>query len=160
MTYADFIELANLSMECVAGGICPDDFKNSDPWVCTLKMGEATYQTPFYTGKGHRKLDRKFTEHETHQIMAGITVWAREMQRMHLKVVAPTLETVLDCLASDADGYDNSHDFEDWATNYGYDPDSRRGEKLYHVVAEQAKKLRNLLGSELYTKLLCEVERL
>lgn len=37
----------------------------------------------------------------------------------------PTIEEVLDCLASGAAGYEASQDFEDWARDLGYDEDSR-----------------------------------
>lgn len=71
----------------------------------------------------------------------------------------PTAKDVLDCLASDAAGYDNSRDFADWASEYGYDEDSRKAEKTYHVCAEEAKKLRHFLGEEAYQTLLWNMER-
>jgi hypothetical protein len=38
----------------------------------------------------------------------------------------PRAEDVLDCLASDAAGFENARSFEEWASEYGYDTDSRR----------------------------------
>ncbi len=72
----------------------------------------------------------------------------------------PEADEVLDCLASDAAGYDNARDFEDWASDYGYDTDSRKAEKIYNTIAKQAKKLEAFLGSDLYQKLLFETERM
>lgn len=74
---------------------------------------------------------------------------------------APDLPNVLDCLASDANSYDNAQSFEDWAGDFGYDPDSRTAERTYKAVAKSADKLRKLLGDDAYTLLTDgSVERL
>lgn len=71
---------------------------------------------------------------------------------------APTLAEVLSCLASDASGIENACSFEDWAGDYGYDADSRKAEKTYHICQEQAEDLRNLLGHDAYETLLYHTE--
>jgi hypothetical protein len=43
---------------------------------------------------------------------------------------APTAGDVLDCLAMDAASVENARSFEDWASELGYDADSRKAEKL------------------------------
>lgn len=72
----------------------------------------------------------------------------------------PTLAEVLDYLASDASGVDNAQSFEDWASEYGYDTDSRKAEKTYNICAQQAQELKALLGQDAYDQLLYETERL
>lgn len=72
----------------------------------------------------------------------------------------PTLADVLDCLASDASGYDNAKSFEDWASEYGYDTDSRSAEKIYKTVKRQAEQLKRVLGAEAFEELLYKTERL
>ena len=72
----------------------------------------------------------------------------------------PTLAEVLDCLASDASGVDNAQSFEDWASEYGYDTDSRKAERTYRICEEQAQKLKALLGQDAYNQLLYSTERL
>lgn len=72
----------------------------------------------------------------------------------------PTLAEVLDCLASDASGVDNARSFEDWANDYGYDTDSRKAERTYHICEKQAQDLKALLGQDAYNQLLYETERL
>lgn len=72
----------------------------------------------------------------------------------------PSTEDVLDCLASDAVGYENANSFEDWATDYGYDTDSRKAEKTYRMIGTQSGKLKRFLGDEAYETLLWECERL
>lgn len=73
---------------------------------------------------------------------------------------APTVEEVLDCLASDAAGFDNARNFEEWASEYGYDTDSRKAEKIYNTIKAQREQLENLLGPSMYAALLWETERL
>lgn len=72
----------------------------------------------------------------------------------------PTIEDVLDCLAMDATGYEEAPTFEDWASEYGYDTDSRKAEKIYKTVCRQALQLKRTLGESAHQKLLYEVERL
>ena len=72
----------------------------------------------------------------------------------------PTLEDVLDCLASDSAGVENARSFEDWAAEYGYDTDSRKAEKTYCLCRDQAEQLKALLGPDSYAQLLWNVERL
>jgi len=71
----------------------------------------------------------------------------------------PTAEDVIDCLASDASGYDNARGFEDWAGDYGYDADSRKAERIYRVVGRDAARLRRFLGDD-YSAILYDTERL
>jgi hypothetical protein len=70
----------------------------------------------------------------------------------------PTLDDVLDCLASDAAGIESAKSFEDWCGDYGYDTDSRKSEKIWKACSAQADKLKSLLGEE-YETLLWKIER-
>jgi hypothetical protein len=73
----------------------------------------------------------------------------------------PELADVLDCLASDAASIENAPNFEDWASELGYDTDSRKAEKTFKVCQKQAEKLRQLLYTdEAYRNLLFNTERL
>lgn len=68
---------------------------------------------------------------------------------------APNARDVLDCLASDVSGIDQP--FESWASDLGYDPDSRKAERTYQQIKRQAKRLEDLLGAEGVAALLaCE----
>jgi len=73
---------------------------------------------------------------------------------------APELAEVLDCLASDAAGYENANGFEDWASEYGYDTDSRSAEKIWRAVQRESKQLKRVLGEEAYQQLLWNTARL
>jgi hypothetical protein len=72
---------------------------------------------------------------------------------------APTADEVLDCLAADAASADGTT-FEDWAEHFGYDTDSRKAERTFKACQKQAKRLRRLLGEDLFNALVYEVERL
>jgi hypothetical protein len=74
-------------------------------------------------------------------------------------ITPPTVEDVLESLASDAAGYENAREFEDWASEYGYDTDSRSAEKTFNAVKEQAEQLKSLLGEAAYKELLWKTER-
>ena len=72
----------------------------------------------------------------------------------------PTLDEVLDCLASDTSSIDNARDFADWCRELGYDEDIRKAERTYQACIEQAEKFRAFLGSDACEELLYQTERL
>lgn len=72
---------------------------------------------------------------------------------------APTVADVLNCLASDSAGLENAQGFEDWCADYGYDTDSRKAERTYHVVERTSAQLMTLLGADAYDALLWRTER-
>ena len=57
----------------------------------------------------------------------------------------PTLQGILYSLTQDADVV-NYLTYEEWAADFGYDPDSRKGEKVYEECRLQAFKLSDVLG--------------
>ncbi len=61
---------------------------------------------------------------------------------------APKLREVLESLAMDAQGFDNSTTFESWAEEVGLSTDSRKAEQTYNAVQNQSAKLRKFLGEE------------
>lgn len=61
------------------------------------------------------------------------------------KPIKPDFPDVLYALVSDASVLD-SGSFEDWASEYGYDTDSRKAEGTYRACLEIALKLRNGIG--------------
>jgi hypothetical protein len=74
----------------------------------------------------------------------------------------PSAQDVLDCLLSDASSFDNARDFEDWASEFGFnieeDPELlKRDRKIYSNVRRQTERLKKLLGKH-YEEFL-EAER-
>ena len=66
--------------------------------------------------------------------------------------IEPELADVISSLVSDADVLDYPT-FEDWASNYGMDTDSRKAEATYRACLEIALKLRNGIGEAGLAKL-------
>lgn len=61
----------------------------------------------------------------------------------------PDAATVLESLLMDASGVENAAgDFEQWASEYGFDTDSRKAEAIFRQATEQTEQLRELLGEE------------
>jgi hypothetical protein len=67
-------------------------------------------------------------------------------------IPAPALRDVMYSLVLDADVIEYAN-FEEWADGLGFNPDSRKDEKIYHACMEVALKLRLLIGEEAIKKL-------
>ena len=70
----------------------------------------------------------------------------------------PTAADVIGCLLSDFTSLDCSDGFEDWASDLGYDTDSRKAERAYLLVQKQAVTFRRLAGAH-YDKLVKAYEQ-
>lgn len=57
----------------------------------------------------------------------------------------PTAYDVLCSLVMDACSIEDSRGFEDWASNLGYDPDSRKAEKIYQQCEQEARKFNHFV---------------
>lgn len=60
----------------------------------------------------------------------------------------PTAADVLSCLLSDASSADNARSFEEWASDLGYDTDSRKAEATFKACQRISIKVRKLLGDD------------
>lgn len=78
--------------------------------------------------------------------------WGRGFDLRMSALPAPELRDVLYSLVMDADVL-NSRDFEDWASSYGYDADSRKAERIYTECLRIARELESLLGRDTLAKL-------
>ncbi len=72
-------------------------------------------------------------------------------------VNGPTALDVMQVLLSDASGVENARNFEEWASEFGLDTDSREEESGYRAVLEQTEALRTFLG-ERYSAYLWETD--
>lgn len=70
----------------------------------------------------------------------------------------PDLASVLDSLRSDSDA--DGQTFEDWASNLGWDTDSRKAEACFKACKKTAVGLRRVLGNPAFHTLLEGVEPL
>lgn len=73
------------------------------------------------------------------------------------KGTPPTAGEVLESLASDAMSFGpecNAITFNDWCSDYGYSTDSISALKCYQASQSQSRRLRELVGPELFARLL------
>jgi hypothetical protein len=77
----------------------------------------------------------------------GYPAWSGStgIMRASKDPLLPDTLDVLSSLAMEADVLD-MRGFEDWASNYGYDTDSRKAEQTYRACLDIAVKLRAALG--------------
>lgn len=68
-----------------------------------------------------------------------------ETPRLTTKPISPDLADVLYSLSMDANVLD-SGSFENWASKFGYDTDSRKAESIYRACLDIALKMRAALG--------------
>lgn len=135
-------------------------------WRVTLKKGARTLlETDYSAGCGHcpsYKQNARWTidytkviemECETGFAHNGAS-WGPLVDRK--RPIKPDVASVLHSLCSDADVLNHSR-FEDWASELGYDADSRSAEKTYRACLDIALALRNGLGEKLFADLQEEV---
>lgn len=169
-TIGEFIAAHAIAMTATPTGSNPsmDDTARMDHWDCIIRRGSQTMALVFSQGIGHRRwitTGPKAVPRDFRTLTPTKQYYEKESTDLHAarenctEPTPPELSSVLDCLANDASSYDNSPDFESWASDLGLSTDSRKAEKCYRLVAEQAKKLRHLLGDEAYRDLLFNVER-
>ena len=88
----------------------------------------------------------------------GRTHWKYSLQRGCHKLTGqfsqgsahrlpPTLNVILSCLIMDADGAD-ALTFEEWCSNFGYDTDSRKAERIFNECRRIAVLLPRILPRE------------
>jgi hypothetical protein len=61
---------------------------------------------------------------------------------------SPQAYEVLGALLSDVSTFENATSFEEWASDYGYDPYSRSAERIYNAIAKLVPKVHKLLGED------------
>lgn len=68
------------------------------------------------------------------------------------KPILPSLADVMHSLLLDASAIDCAT-YEDWAADFGYDADSRKGEAMYRACLDHALRLRRALGDAILQQL-------
>jgi hypothetical protein len=139
-------------------------------WVVTLGRGRQQIETDYMQGIAHlpgycHSSANKLIEAEAIHRAAETGKWNPKHDKAGLRAGAswaqmslekpipvPALDAVLYCLVMDANVL-NSAGFEDWASEYGYDTDSRSAEATYRGCLEIALKLQAMLGAAGMAKL-------
>ena len=147
-------------------------FKNSthaiyDEWphvefTLTYEKGDQKFSAPYKMGVGLFKIPARmpFWMNEHQQNMLYNIQQTPHGQWRNKKLWAETIAEVArqtkqgpkpaEVLAAYcADGLEaQENSFEDWAGNFGYDPDSRKAEKIYTQCREQYFNVIRLIGQE------------
>ena len=129
-------------------------------WRVFLLRGNVSMHSDYMQGIGHLP---KTTEHFNPRSVDGDKAirracehgtWDRHdgYRTSRNPLPAPELADVLSCLLLDAQAIDHST-FEDWASDLGYDTDSRKAEATYRACLEIGLKLRAMLGDETIARL-------
>ena len=127
-------------------------------WRVTIKRGNQSLTTDYMQGCGHiegfKQTIGRLSIDENEAIRH--TCETRKLKRPgYLErgvQPEPRLEDVLYSLVLDTSVLD-SPTYEDWAGEFGYDVDSRKGELTYRACLEIGLKLRVMLGNDNLEKL-------
>jgi len=128
-------------------------------WLITLGKGTQTAQFPYSEGMGHVKGYKQYhaTKFDKRQAEAcyRLTCETGKLYRPSAsgdfpswvagEQPAPDMLDVLYCLVSDA-AVRHASTYEEWASEYGYDADSRKGEEIYRACQKQTTDLLRVLG--------------
>ena len=142
--------------------------KESKDWphiayqVTLSHKGREVWSGPYRLGVGHVKYPKKgafakihMTERESSVLKtlqeSPNAVWKdASSYEIHASLAAklakaqqvtPKLADVLHSLLSDGSPHFDSCSFEEWASEYGYDTDSRKAESIYRECLETGRKL-------------------
>ena len=177
VTLAEVADTLGFSLEILTGPTAatePADNRDGDPWVHLTfsvrltRNGREVLTTPYKMGVGHVPkvallAVRLATPHERHcqntirnnktphHEAPGYLSLLEKAAR--LAKVAPTLADVLHSLVSDGAAYFDAETFETWASNYGYDTDSRKAEQVWKACDEIGRKLARVLNADEITTL-------
>lgn len=125
-------------------------------WTCTISRNDREIMTiPFAQGNGHlpNANNKPLPPDSIRYACENGKVPAHgEHFKRFVPIPPPKPEDVLHCLISDADAIDHPT-FESWASDLGYDTDSRKAEATYRACLETALKLRAALGEDGLAKL-------
>ena len=67
------------------------------------------------------------------------------------RILQPSVGDILHCLRLDAQTLEDSNDFESWADELGFNPDSRKDERIYLACVTQTRELRGVIGHEAWS---------
>lgn len=130
-----------------------DDTQPCLNWKITISKGRASITTDYMQGCAHCPAYKKFSRDKFLQTAAikgecetgrvHKEIFREQVRETRDRVPAPLLRDVLYSLAMDADVL-NHASYEEWAGNFGYDEDSRKGEKTYNDCMKIALQLKQI----------------
>lgn len=151
-----------LTMEAIYRPINGDPFtKNKNgytwkPFSYEVKIrsqdGKREFGTSYTMGPGHSPAWNK-----ANSIPGAMTVHKLDqMRRAYTERQgrpAPNLPDVLESLALDFQGVADLQTFEAWASDYGYNPDSREAERIYNTCRDSLARFAQVFGPDMAREL-------
>lgn len=123
--------------------------------VTCLRNGKAFLTTDYSMGcahvPGYKQMDKSFDH--ANMIKAACETGKKAKYFVNTgfigkgEPILPSIEDVYYSLIINSSVLDYST-FESWASDFGYDPDSRKGEKIYRACLEIALALRSAIGED------------
>lgn len=119
--------------------------------VTCLKNGRPFLTTDYGMGSAHVPGQTKLTGYDKREIVRLSCETGRvQVVKSHgiyatKTAILPKIEDVYYSLVLDSDVLDYSN-FEQWASEFGYNPDSIKGEKVYRACLEISLALRGAVG--------------
>ncbi len=129
--------------------------------VSLLKNGKAFITTDYSAGVGHCPSYKQNDKTEEGSLLIAFECEHGKKGRFLASVdrvmstekpINPAFADVVHSLVSDSDVIDHPT-YESWASDLGYDADSRKGEAIYRACLDIALKLRSAIGEEGLAKL-------
>lgn len=119
-------------------------------WLVTIFVnGRPVLTTDYSAGEGHcpsyRHISGRFCRSIDYDKMLEHECETGRAANLSGKPILPDLASVMHSLLLDASAID-SPTYEDWAADFGYDPDSRKGESIYRQCLDYGLRLRRALG--------------
>lgn len=131
-------------------------------WRATFSNGRRTFTTLFTQGVGfippevfHPGNRHSILNDEQEARICETGKWSRNAFKAAVSKTdlnPPTAANVLFCLIDDIQVLDYTN-YEEWASDFGYDPDSRTGEATYRTTLANTLELRALFGDDLLRRL-------
>lgn len=125
-----------------------DDFdgrQGSSHWKCTISRNGHSHTFDYSQGCAYRNFYGKPVK----LAYGGERISVDRMN--YLKATIPNnpdLKNVLYCLVSDAQSVDGVESFEEWASELGYDTDSRKAERAYNACKDTFLKMHQMFDLE------------
>jgi len=164
-TFPELIKAHQITMSCEKSHYNPHmtDDHEMDHWSILIHKGKQSMHTHYSTGIGHRELPKNWLRLLEAKLgtlgPAPIKRYtlAGEAKEALKTPVPPQLKNILNCLVLDA-SFVQDGCFEDFADNLGYSPDSIKARDTYLHIVEDSKRLKRLLGHELFNTMLTDTE--
>lgn len=158
-TMKEFAASMGLTLHVLNVGKNEIDGKTPFKYLTTLQWTGKSYSCEFTKGAAHvgkiSTLDRKVKQVSFSEMKKAIQVYGYgERLSTYLHPIKPDILEVLECLQCDCNCIDGSPLWEDFASNCGMNPDSRKDHVIYEKCKDAYITLRDLMGQQFFREFL------